>query len=207
MQSVRSGVTRNAQDFQGNGLYGTLEICRAGGGEFTLNAGNAALICVNGAVNAKYEPIPFVGTTIDAHIDFSDPTLLEKALLINGKIHKPVDYIELKYEQYDLKTIPFKLNEQSISFRSRPAGKPMRIKLSNLLKNCPGQILFIDFENITVVSSSFADEVFGKLFVELGPMNFMQSIRFINISPTIQGLVDRAIKQRMQNPTAPDIDE
>jgi hypothetical protein len=83
----------------------------------------------------------------------------------------------------------------------------MRIKLSNLLKNCPGQILFIDFENITVVSSSFADEVFGKLFVELGPMNFMQSIRFINISPTIQGLVDRAIKQRMQNPTAPDIDE
>jgi hypothetical protein len=207
MQSVRSGVTRNAQDFQGNGLYGTLEICRAGGGKFTLNAGNAALICVNGAVNAKYEPIPFVGTTIDAHIDFSDPTLLEKALLINGKIHKPVDYIELKYEQYDLKTIPFKLNEQSISFRSRPAGKPMRIKLSNLLKNCPGQILFIDFENITVVSSSFADEVFGKLFVELGPMNFMQSIRFINISPTIQGLVDRAIKQRMQNPTAPDIDE
>jgi hypothetical protein len=207
MQSVRSGVTRNAKDFQGNGLYGTLEICRAGGGRFTLNAGNAALICMNGTVNAKYEPIPFVGTTIDAHIDFSEPSLLEKALAINGVVHKPVDYIEVRYEQDDLRTIPFKVTEQAISFRSRPAGKPMRIKLGNLVTNCPGQVLFVDFENITVVSSSFADEVFGKLFVELGPMTFMQSIRLINVSPTVQALIDRAIKQRMQNPTASDLEE
>lgn len=41
----------------------------------------------------------------------------------------------------------------------------------------------------------------GKLFVELGPMNFMQAIRLINVSPTVQALIDRAIKQRMQNPT------
>ncbi len=206
MQSVRSGVTRNATDFQGNGLYGTLEICRAGGGRFTLNAGHAALICVNGTVNAKYEVVPFVGTTVDAHIDFSEPALLEKALAVNGGIHKPVDYIEIRYEQDDLKSIPFKISEQAISFRSRPAGRPVRTKLANLIANCPGQILYVDFGNITVVSSSFADEVFGKLFVDLGPMNFMQSIRLINVSPTVQALIDRAIKQRMQNPTATDSD-
>lgn len=207
MQSVRSGVTRNAADFQGNGLYGTLEICRAGGGKFTLNAGHAALICMNGTVNAKYEAIPFIGTTIDAHIDFSEPSLLEKALAINGGIHKPVDYIEVRYEQDGLQTIPFKVKEQAISFRSRPAGRPMRTKLGNLVANCPGQTLLVDFENITVVSSSFADEVFGKLFMELGPMNFMQSIRLINISPTVQALIDRAIKQRMQAPNGIDFEE
>jgi len=207
MQSVRSGVTRNTKEFQGNGLYGTLEICRAGRGKFTLNAGNAALICMNGTVTAKSEVIPFVGTTIDALIDFSEPLLLEKALAINGAIHKPVDYIEVRYEQDDLSAIPFKLTEQATSFRSRPAGRPMRVKLANLVNNCPGQILYVDFENITVVSSSFADEVFGKLFVELGPMPFMQSIRLINVSPTVQALIDRAIKQRMQNPAAPDLDD
>lgn len=207
LQSVRSGITRNAIDFQGNGLYGTLEICRAGGGKFTLNAGHAALICMNGTVNAKYEPIPFIGTTIDAHIDFSEPLLLEKALAINGAIHKPVDYIEIRYEQDDLRSIQFKVKEQAISFRSRPAGRPMRTKLANLIANCPGQILFVDFENITVVSSSFADEVFGKLFVELGPMNFMQSIRLINVSPTVKALIDRAMKQRMQNPAGIDFEE
>lgn len=207
MQSVRSGVTRNAVDYQGNGLYGTLEICRAGKGRFTLNAGHAALICVNGMVNAKAESTPFIGTTVDAHIDFSEPQLLEKALSINGIVHKPVDYIENKYEQDDLRNILFRVSEQAISFRSRPAGKPMKIKLANLIANCPGQILNVDFENITVVSSSFADEVFGKLFVELGPMNFMQAVRLINASPTVLALIDRAIKQRMQNPHGADFDE
>jgi hypothetical protein len=207
LQSVRSGITRNPVDFQGNGLYGTLEICRAGGGRFTLNAGHAALICVNGSVQAKRESIPFCGTTIDAHIDFSEPSLLEKALNINGGVHKPVDYIEMRYEQDDLKTITFNVKEQAISFRSRPAGRPMRTKLSNLVSNCPGQQLFVDFDTITVVSSSFADEVFGKLFVELGPMKFMQAIRLVNVSPTVQALIDRAIKQRMQNPIAEDADD
>lgn len=206
LQAVRSGVTRNPKDYQGNGLYGTLEICRAGGGKFTLNAGHAALICANGTVNAKNEAIPFVGTTVDALIDFSEPALLEKALAINGVTHKPVDYIELRYEQEDLRAIPFKLAEQTYSFRSRPAGKPVRIKLGNLVHSCPGQTIYVDFENITVVSSSFADEVFGKLFLELGPMRFMQSIRLLNVSPTVQTLIDRAITQRMNNPTTQDFE-
>lgn len=206
LESVQSGVTRNAIDYQGNGLYGTLEICRAGKGRFSLNAGHAALICANGTVQAKAESIPFSGTTVDAHIDFSEPHLLEKALSINGIIHKPVDYIENKYEQDDLRYIVFKVNEQTTSFRSRPAGKPMKTKLANLIANCPGQVLNVDFENIAVVSSSFADEVFGKLFVELGPMNFMQAVRLVNVSPTVRALIDRAIKQRMQNPHGADFE-
>lgn len=200
MEAVKSGVTRNATDFQGNGLYGTLEICRAGGGKFSLNAGHGALICNRDVVNTKNEAIPFTGTCVDALIDFSEPLLLEKALAIDGKVHTPVDYIELRYEQDDLKLIEFKLNDQSFSFRSRPAGKPIKTKISNLVNSCPGQLIQIDFSGISVVSSSFADEVFGKLFVELGPMKFMQAIRLINVTSTVQALIDRAITQRMQNP-------
>lgn len=201
LEAVKSGVTRNVVDYQGNGLYGTLEICRVGGGKFSLNAGNAALICAQQSVSARQENVPFTGTTVDALIDFSQPALLERALSIDGKVHKPVDFIELKYEQDNLNSIPFKLNDQSYSFRSRPAGKPIRTKLSNLIQSCPGQTVFVDFIGISVVSSSFADEVFGKMFVELGPMRFMQSVRLINVSPTVQALIDRAITQRMQSPT------
>lgn len=198
--AVKSGITRNAVDFQGNGLYGTLEICRVGGGKFSLNAGNAALICSHETVSARREPVPFTGTTVDALIDFSEPSLLERALAIDGRIHEPVDYIELKYEQDDLRSIPFKLNDQAFSFRSRPAGRPIRVKLGNIIQACPGQTIFVDFTGISVVSSSFADEVFGKIFAELGPMRFMQTIRLVNVSPTVQALIDRAITQRMQNP-------
>lgn len=200
LESVKSGVTRNAVDFQGNGLYGTLEICRVGGGKFSLNAGNAALICAHETVSARRESVPFTGTTVDALIDFSEPALLERALAIDGRVHQPVDFIELRYEQDDLRSIPFKLSEQAFSFRSRPAGRPVRVKLSNIIQACPGQTVFADFAGISVVSSSFADEVFGKLFVELGPMRFMQTIRLVNVSPTVQALIDRAITQRMQSP-------
>ena len=200
LESVKSGVTRNAVDFQGNGLYGALEICRVGGGKFSLNSGNAVLICAHETVSARRESVPFTGTTVDALIDFSEPALLERALAIDGRVHTPVDFIELRYEQDDLRSIPFKLNEQAFSFRSRPAGKPVRIKLANIIQSCPGQTVFADFAGISVVSSSFADEVFGKIFVELGPMRFMQTIRLINVSPTVQALIDRAITQRMQSP-------
>jgi STAS-like domain of unknown function (DUF4325) len=202
MESVRSGVTRNAEDFQGNGLYGTLEICRVGGGKFSLNAGSGFLYSANQTVTARNDRVPFCGTTVDAVIDFSEPGLLEKALAIDGRVHRPTDYIELRYEQEGLASIPFKLDEQAQSFRSRPAGRPVKTKLSNLVQSCPGQVILVDFAGITVVSSSFADEVFGKLFVEIGPMRFMQGIRLQNVSPTVQALIDRAITQRMQFPSA-----
>jgi hypothetical protein len=201
LESVKSGVTRNATEFQGNGLYGTLEICRVGGGKFSVNAGNAVLICAHHAVQARNEAVPFSGTTVDALIDFGQPELLERALAIDGKVRRPVDFIELRYEQDELKSIPFKLDEHSTSFRSRFAGRPVKIKLANIIEACAGQVVIVDFAGISVISSSFADEVFGKLFAELGPMRFMQSVRLINVSPTVQALVDRAITQRMQQAT------
>lgn len=198
MRSVESGVTRNERDFQGNGLYGTMEMCRVAKGKFSLNAGNGAFILNGGVSTAKNENIPFTGTTVDANINFSDPSLLEKALSINGRIHRPVDYIEMQYEQVNSDDINFKLDEHAYSFRSRLAGQPVRTKISNIIQSCPGQRIIIDLHGIPVISSSFADEVFGKLFKELGPMQYIQTIQLINLNATVMALIDRAIIQRMQ---------
>ena len=62
---------------------------------------------------------------------------------------------------------------------------------------CPGQVIYIDFSDVALVSSSFADEVVGKLFVELGPLAFMQRFAFRNVAPTVKQLVDKAISQRI----------
>lgn len=90
------------------------------------------------------------------------------------------------------------MNIESKSFGSRAGAKPVRTKLENIIEMCKGQQIVIDFSEVRLISSSFADEVFGMLFVSLGPMNFMKSIRFINTSDTVQGLIDRAISQRMR---------
>jgi hypothetical protein len=57
--------------------------------------------------------------------------------------------------------------------------------------------IYIDFEGIPLISSSFADEVFGKLFAEVGPLGFMQKFEFLNLSQTVRQLIDKAIAQRI----------
>ena len=57
-------------------------------------------------------------------------------------------------------------------------------------------LLAVDLDGIGVISSGFADEVFGRLFYELGPRSFMTRIELRNVDKTVEGLIDRAILQR-----------
>src|SRR6476620_6288661 len=52
---------------------------------------------------------------------------------------------------------------------------------------------------IHLISSSFADEVFGKLFLELGPLDFSNKIELKNLDGTVKLLIDKAIIQRMNS--------
>ena len=47
-----------------------------------------------------------------------------------------------------------------------------------------------------LVSSSFADELVGKLFASLGPLAFSARVRNIGMDAMVHGLVDKAIMQR-----------
>ena len=55
----------------------------------------------------------------------------------------------------------------------------------------------VDFGGIPLRSSSFADEVFGKLFTDIRPMVFMRKFGFKNTLATVNQLIDRAISQRV----------
>jgi hypothetical protein len=43
---------------------------------------------------------------------------------------------------------------------------------------------------------TYADEVFDKLFAELGALGFMKAFDFRRVDSTIQGLINRSIEQR-----------
>lgn len=199
LASVEEGVTRNAVDFQGNGLFGALEICRASRGIFAINSGAAYLNAVRGAKPiAENTGIRSGITSIDATIDFSNPNLLETALVFRGKKHTPVDYIELTYETHDSTDLVVPIQEHGISIRSRQAGLLFRIKLQNLFSQYQSSAIILDFGGTPVISSSFADEVLGKLFEAMGPVNFSKRIQIRNANQTVQAIIDRSILQRMQ---------
>ena len=78
------------------------------------------------------------------------------------------------------------------------SGKPVRNKLLNLVRMNGGGVVCIDFAGVPLLSSSFADEAIGKLFLTLGPVAFMQRVKLHNMMDTVEGLVNKAIAQRMQ---------
>ncbi len=91
----------------------------------------------------------------------------------------------------------FQVKEQaSWAFASREGGRQVRATIQNLLRQTSRAPVILDFDGVGVFSSSFADEVFGRLFVEMGPRGFMTRIRMRNTDPTVDGLIDRAIEQR-----------
>lgn len=195
-QSIQEGVTRNKTSNQGNGLFGTFQISCVSEGYLEIHSGNGSLIYnKKDGLHIKTEQIPFNGTLLIACIDYSNPDLLGDALKFGGKPHYPLDFIENKFEDERGK-IKFIMKEETASFGSRRAAEPINTKLKNLARICANSRICIDFDNIAVVSSSFADEVFGKLFVEMGPLLFMQKFEFINISETVKNLIDRSITLR-----------
>ncbi len=120
--------------------------------------------------------------------------LFKEALVFKNKPYKPA------YSYYDRindgEKIVFKISDEASSFGSRGASEPVRIKIQNILTNSTAPIE-INMSGIELISSSFADEIFGKIFVELGPLAFTQRIQITGAAKIVAQLIDRAMHQRM----------
>jgi len=205
-QAINEGVTKNKKTNRGNGLYGTFRCCEVSGGEFDILSGRVAL---RNRPESRYHrastvvntaTIPFNGTFVRACINWDYNRLLEEALVFRGRAHTPSFDIIEKYYEADDDSMLFKALEESPSFGTREAGREARYKAENLMDNFTIAVTF-DFAGVHVISSSYADEVFGKLLVELGEDKFNTLCRFTNMDRTVKLLIDRAIRQRL--PEAP----
>ena len=100
------------------------------------------------------------------------------------------------YETEKGDAIILKMRDGSTGFGSRAAGRQLRTKCLNLLNAEPTKPLLLDWTGVPLVSSSFADELVGKLFVTLGPLAFSARVRNLGMDAVVGGLVDKAILQR-----------
>ena len=190
--AMRKGVTSKPQYGQGNGLAGALAIAQNSMGSFALTSSRGRVRVVEGKVEAKPHFPPYSGTCVDIQFYTDKPIDLPKALW--G--HRPVDYMELAFED-DKGDLVFRLRDYATSFGNRITGERIRNLLVNLLKQKPGHVVRIDMSEVTVISSSFADELFGKLYVEMGPIDFARLIHFDMLNPTCKSIIDLAISQRI----------
>ncbi len=136
------------------------------------------------------------GTVIYAEIGLDTHLHLAEALGFAGELHQP-DIIELLYETETGDAIILTMREESTGFGSRAAGRQLRTKCINLLNAEPTKPLLLDWSGVPLVSSSFADELVGKLFVKLGPLSFSARVRNLGMDAVVGGLVEKAILQRV----------
>lgn len=202
-KAIEEGVTRDKSLGQGNGLYGSYRIAVKSLGNFSVHANKATLYYADKAgLHSKKEQTDFKGSVVVCGIDYSNPLLLEEALKFGGTSHTPVDTIELKYETENEGEILFNLKQEADSLGSREAGRPIRQKLVSLWHVSNASRIVVDMSDIYLISSSFADEVFGKLFVEIGPVQFSSTFQLKSVDAMVRQIIDKAIMQRMLSPTA-----
>lgn len=198
-EAVKAGVTRNNDIGQGNGLAGTLRIATMSGGSFSITSGKGLMHVFKESSNKRirkdYEV--FQGTLVNADVKTDTSFTINEALGFEGYSDStPVDIIERNYENED-GAISMNVANESTGFGNRGAGRQLRQKIKNLLNSNPDVPVMIDWNGVPLISSSFADEFLGKLFLEMGAMSFGARIRNAGMEALIRSLLDKAISQRL----------
>lgn len=194
-KAIREGVTKNSTTNQGNGLYGAYRLSQLSRGRFSIHSGYASLNFndKNGLGIAKQE-IPYPGSTVVCTIKLDDANLLGEALTFKGVQYSPSYTIVEKLEEAD--EVILQLEKECQSFGSRSGAAPVRQKIENILSTTAAPIL-LNFENVALITSSFADEVVGKIYAKLGPLGFGSRVRVVGANKIVSQLIDRAILQRV----------
>lgn len=195
--AVKEGVTRDTAIGQGNGMWGLHNIVKANSGMLVITS-NSASYMLKGDEIKTFSRLPVISrelgtTTIDFQIDFDKGISLAETL--GG--YTPVN-LRLEALENDEGNILYKLSEKSSGTGTRQSGERIRNEILNLYQESH-RVVELDFSGISVISSSFADELIGKLVITYGLFGFMQIFRLKNMNDIVQSVVNRSVSQRMAN--------
>jgi hypothetical protein len=109
--------------------------------------------------------------------------------------HQPVN-LRLEAAESHAGTHAVRVSEVSEGTGTRMAARAVRTRVRNLL-NEGASIVVLDFGGVRVASSSYADELIGKLVAEIGFVAFNQQFRIAQADDLVQTIVDRSVLQRL----------
>lgn len=93
-----------------------------------------------------------------------------------------------------------KMIEQREYFSSRAGGQEFRHLLNDVAKGVVDDIVPVelDFTDVEIVTSGFADEAFGKLAMEMGLVSFMRKFFLSNMNDSVKLVIERAMRHRIR---------
>jgi len=119
-----------------------------------------------------------------------------EALSFGPFLYKPYSIVDVKYEKQDENTLYIKVAEQIEGAGTRAAGRELRTKVMNLLFAKPNYLIYLEWQDVNIIASSFADEFLGEMFVRLGKEKFEALIKISNIIDVVEHIIGKAITER-----------
>ena len=197
--ALEQGVTSKGKLNQGNGLHGLRRAVGINGGQLTVQSGRGTWRYEHGAESTSLDmDRPLLdrnashSTTVDWRLDCARPVSINEAL---GRPEQPspfLETIEVSAHHYRIDAA-----ELEALVGSRAQGTEVRNRILNYLAAGAREIV-LDLTGLPIVSSSFADEVLGKLALEMGELEYRRRIFLDGASATNRGLIERAIELRLQ---------
>ena len=193
--AIQEGVTKDDRTNQGNGLFGLTQIVQQNGGTMAIRSGRGVLKWYGGGFSGgNGYPVMHQdhhGSWVDFQLDVSRPVSLAEALN-----YDPVD-LQLEALEDDRTGLhSVRIADYSGGTGTRRAAERFRHFVINLLGRGAPRV-YVDFAGVSVISSSFADEVFGRLVADYGFLGFQQRFRVVNANMTVASLIDVAVQKRL----------
>ncbi|MBN7443413.1 DUF4325 domain-containing protein [Mycobacteroides abscessus subsp. abscessus] len=197
--ALRQGATSKGGAHQGNGLYGLRRAVEINGGTLNVTSGWGRWTFKNGQTELltdRKRALPdkeiHQSTLVDWQLDCSRKVRIDEAL---GSSRPMNDFVEKIEDDEGIYRVFVSELEESLG--SRKHGTEIRTRLENYLKAAGGQVVVLDFKGVGVISSSFADEVLGKLARGMGELEYRRRVFVDNASNTNRRLIERAISLRL----------
>lgn len=84
-----------------------------------------------------------------------------------------------------------------IEFGQNLGTRELGINISKYIDFLRLENIILDFENVTVITSSFADELIGKNVKEIGFEEFIKKVKIENATNNIKLVIKKAIMDRL----------
>lgn len=200
-EAVRMCLEDSVTDGKGMGfgLYATSRLMKNVGLKFVLHSGSHKLIYKDGntvVIDNGY----WQGTII--YMEISTSRDIDPNDVVDHRTDAESQFNEYFVETDDLESLwshskcssTFSFSQYGSDFGTREMGAKIRQLLLPMLtgSNC----ISLDFNEVNVVSNSFADECIAKLLLEM-PLEELQShTSFVNLNPTAERSILVALQRR-----------
>ena len=194
--ALQERVTRDENIGQGNGLWGLTRIIHESQGLLRIVSGGAKYEYSDGQEKTirtgEFNLGRANGTVlVDVQLDYSKEINIDRAL--NG--YEPID-IWMEEHETEQGEFIIKIADESAGTGTRKAAEQIRNMAMNIVIQEKKKCIF-DFSGVNVISSSYADELLGKLVVKIGISHFMSNFSFINMNQFCTTIINRSVQQRM----------